>query len=151
MLNPDEHKAMQVFAWRLRAVRRAFGGSQGNPHLSSAKFAGHLGIEPNRYRRYERGEIEPPLLVLTALRRVTGVSLDLLICGETSGNDNMISSMGMRSDDEVILADRLRGVRELAGLDPKEVAKVLNVREIQWTLWESGRTRPDPSGPAPRA
>jgi transcriptional regulator with XRE-family HTH domain len=138
----DDSASRQHFAWRLRATRRAYGGLTGQPNLSARQFARILGIFPERYRRYERGELEPPLSVLTSLRRVTGVSLDRLVSGDINGDDNMIPMHGMRSNEEMILADRLRCVRELGEPDVASAAQIMNVPLEDWKRWEAGATRP---------
>lgn len=48
-------------------------------HLHTAEFAALLGVEPGRYRRYERAETEPPFWLLAAIRRITGASVDWLL------------------------------------------------------------------------
>lgn len=138
----DDSASRQFFAWRLRATRRAYGGLIGDPGLSARRFARLLGIEPERYRRYERAELEPPLSVLTALRRVTGVSLDRLVSGDIAGDDNMIPVHGMRDNDEIIFADRLRWVREHGEPDVARAADLMNVPLQDWQRWEAGATRP---------
>lgn len=45
-------------------------------------FAARLGIEAERYRRYERDETEPDIETLAKIRRITGVSLDHLVAGD---------------------------------------------------------------------
>ena len=71
-----------AFAARLTALRQTYGMSIGQPGLDMGEFAKLLGLEGETYRRYERGETEPPLRVLSAIRRVTGISLNALIAGE---------------------------------------------------------------------
>jgi len=68
-----------TFAGRLKEVRESFGNKIGNPGLKQKEFAEILGLEAERYSTYERGTREPPLSVLAAIRRITGVKLDLLI------------------------------------------------------------------------
>lgn len=138
----DEAVSRASFANRLRALRRAHGGRIGNPRLSLTAFAELLGIKAERYRRYERGEVEPPLLVLNALGRVTGVSLDRLISGEANRDDRMIPVQGMRDDQEMILGDRIRWVREVGFREAEKAAEKLNVPLDTWKLWEAGATRP---------
>lgn len=69
------------FASRLRLTRELYGQRVGNPLLSQKEFAAAVGIEAETYRRYERGETEPPLATLARIRAVTGVSLDFLVAG----------------------------------------------------------------------
>lgn len=67
---------------RLAALRKAWGREIGRPDLTMGEFAEMLGLEAETYRRYERSETEPPIRVLSAIRRVTGVSLNSLISGD---------------------------------------------------------------------
>lgn len=55
---------------------------EGKKELSQADFAEKLGIAAETYRRYERGETEPPLAVLARIRDITGASLNALVAGE---------------------------------------------------------------------
>lgn len=57
---------------RLRAVR-------GN--WTQQEFASRMGTDKNTIGRYERGERVPDAVFLARLRKVSGVSLDWLICG----------------------------------------------------------------------
>lgn len=69
------------FASRLKSLRIAYGEAYSRPRLTTAEFAALLGVEPGRYRRYERAETEPPFWLLVAIQRMTGVSLDWLVSG----------------------------------------------------------------------
>jgi transcriptional regulator with XRE-family HTH domain len=69
------------FATRLKSLRIAYGEAYSPPRLTTAEFAALLGVEPGRYRRYERAETEPPFWLLVAIQRMTGVSLDWLVSG----------------------------------------------------------------------
>lgn len=68
-------RLMKGFGRRLRAARITAG------YEEAADFAEDLGIEPPRYRKYERGESMPPLDVLEDIRRITERSLDWLLIG----------------------------------------------------------------------
>lgn len=71
-----------AFAMRLIKVREAYGAATNRPDLDQKAFARILGFgegQEEAYRRYERGETEPPLRVLAEIHRVTGASLDLLV------------------------------------------------------------------------
>ena len=74
--------ARQAFATRLRALRQSYGMSIGSPTLTAGEFAKLLDLEGETYRRYERGETEPALRVLSRIRELTGVSLNSLVAGE---------------------------------------------------------------------
>lgn len=71
-----------MFAFRLIKAREAFGIKTNRPELDQKEFAYILGFgvgQEETYRRYERGEVEPPLRTLAAIHRITGASLDDLI------------------------------------------------------------------------
>lgn len=73
------------FASRLIRVREAFATATNRPDMGQKEFARLLGFgdgQEETYRRYERGETEPPIRTLAEIRRVTGTSLDMLITGE---------------------------------------------------------------------
>jgi transcriptional regulator with XRE-family HTH domain len=77
-------KPKTEFARRLIAVREKYGLATGREGLGQKEFARILGFgegQEETYRRYERGETEPPLRVLAEIHRVTGASLDALIGG----------------------------------------------------------------------
>jgi transcriptional regulator with XRE-family HTH domain len=57
----------QEFAARLRVLRTARG------YHTAKQFAEALGLEQNRYNRYERAEVEPSLTVLDRMCRVLNV------------------------------------------------------------------------------
>jgi transcriptional regulator with XRE-family HTH domain len=56
------------FSSRLRRLRL----EHGYPHARA--FAEAIGIEENRYTRYERGEVEPNLAVIAAICRTLGIT-----------------------------------------------------------------------------
>jgi|HubBroStandDraft_1064217.scaffolds.fasta_scaffold521999_1 transcriptional regulator with XRE-family HTH domain len=64
---------------RFAAVRRAYGESIDLPGLGRAVFAAMLGVSALAYESYERGEREPTIEFLLALRKRTGISLDWLL------------------------------------------------------------------------
>ncbi len=80
--NPAASNIKVAFAARLRALRLSLPPPEDQKELSQADFAKLLGLEAETYRRYERGETEPPLAVLARLRAVTGASLNSLVAGE---------------------------------------------------------------------
>lgn len=77
--------AKLLFAQMLAATRQWYGKSTGRPNLNMEEFAIDLGIEGERYRHYERGGREPPIWLLADIRRLTGISLDLLIANTPPG------------------------------------------------------------------
>jgi transcriptional regulator with XRE-family HTH domain len=130
------------FAWRLRALRRVYGINRGQPNMTQKVFARELGVEDERYRRWERGEMEPSLGVLAALRRITGVSLDMLVCGERPGSPDMIPGYGGAATD-TLLGDRLQWVRQLYFSEDIEAQSTeMNVDLAIWLRWEAGVDRP---------
>lgn len=64
---------------RLAAIRRAYSDNIDLPNLESTLFATLLRIPAATYHSYERGQTEPTVTFLIALRRRTGVSLDWLL------------------------------------------------------------------------
>jgi transcriptional regulator with XRE-family HTH domain len=70
-----------AFGRRLAVVREAYGQTTGQPGINQQEFASALGIEAERYRKYERGEREPPFEVLARIKTLTGFGPDFLILG----------------------------------------------------------------------
>jgi transcriptional regulator with XRE-family HTH domain len=64
---------------RLARVRRTYGESIDLPNLGRTVFATLLGVSPTAYASYERGEREPTVEFLVALRNKTRISLDWLL------------------------------------------------------------------------
>jgi len=126
-----------LFAARLKQLRLNYGKQVEQPGLSARQFANILGIAAQRYRRYERAEIEPPLEVLALLRRLTGVSLDRLVAGMRPGNADMVAQHGERDDTCLVIADRLRMSREAANHSVSEVAKIMKLEIDDWLRWEA--------------
>lgn len=69
-------RLMRSFGRRLRAARITAG------YEDATDFANDLGIEPPRYRKYERGESVPPLDVLEDIARITERNTDWLLFGQ---------------------------------------------------------------------
>lgn len=67
------------FARRLAALRKALG------YEEAVDFAKSLGIDQNTYTRWERAETYPQIANLLRLKTVTGVTVDYLYFGDTSG------------------------------------------------------------------
>lgn len=74
-----------AFGRRLAVVREAYGQNTGRPGINQQEFAAELGLEPERYRKYERGEREPPFEVLAKIKALTGFGPDFLILGTPPG------------------------------------------------------------------
>ena len=66
----------KAFGLRLRELRKKLGYTQ-------QQMAYALGIQCPRYGKYEIGAAEPPFEILTRLARLTNVSLDYLITGQS--------------------------------------------------------------------
>jgi transcriptional regulator with XRE-family HTH domain len=124
------------FARRLRHVRAAYGASIGQPELSQADFvrALNLDVQAGAYRRYDNGKIEPPMAVLAAIRRLTGISLDYLVCGMGNGMDDLAKP----SHQAVTTGTRLRWAREQLEPSVAAIANVFAVSPGQWVRYEDG-------------
>ena len=70
---------LEALGERLATVRRTYGESIDLPNLGSEAFAALLGVSASAYESYERGEREPPVELLLALRNKARVSLDWLL------------------------------------------------------------------------
>ena len=125
---------LRGFGERLRRIRTAHGMQTGRPALTHREFAAELGIEQPRYGRYDRGEINPPLDVLIAIRRATGVSLDYLICGLRNGFDGLYLRP---ADREITVGERLTWVREaLMPFGAEQLCRAMGITPLQWQRWE---------------
>ena len=69
-------KERPAWAKRLEAARLL-------TNMDQKTFAAALGVQAETYRRWERGETQPGLENLVKIRAVAGISLDMLIAGET--------------------------------------------------------------------
>lgn len=125
----------EAFGMRLEALRRYHGRRTGRPRIKAKAFADEIGVNAWRYRRWERGEMEPPLFVLRAIRRVTGLSLDWLVCDLAPG-DVIIPSFAVATS-----GDRLRWAREFTHASASEAARAMSTPNDQWAAYESGRTQ----------
>ncbi len=70
---------------RLARVRRTYGESIDVPNIGRTVFASLLGVSPATYASYERGEREPTVDFLVALRNKTRISLDWLLDPDQPG------------------------------------------------------------------
>jgi transcriptional regulator with XRE-family HTH domain len=132
----DESTEPRSFAARLAAVRTAYGIVTGRPKLARAEFAHELGLQRETYRRYERGEVSPPLEVLSNIRGLTGISLDYLISGLEYGAENpTMLSVECRAS----YGDRMRWARELCEPDVRVAARAMGVATQTYQRWEDGR------------
>lgn len=69
----------ETFGHNLELARKRYGQMIGDPDISQAAVAKELLMEAERYRKYERGEREPPLDILVVLARFYGCSVDELL------------------------------------------------------------------------
>ena len=72
---PAYRKNRSAFARRLEGLRRDCG------YQTQEDFAKLLGVEGERYRRWERGETEPNIDMMTRISMLTGACLNILITG----------------------------------------------------------------------
>lgn len=70
-----------AFAHRLAVARESYAQRVGQPGMTAGEFAKLLGLDAERYRKYERGEREPPFWVLAKIAALTGFGPDFLILG----------------------------------------------------------------------
>lgn len=68
-------RVRQGFANRLKHAREA-------RYETAQDFAIVIGLEAHTYRKYERGDSEPPIAVLGQMAVALGVSVDYLILGK---------------------------------------------------------------------
>lgn len=133
MYSPDQ---LEAFGRRLEAARRYYGRRTGQPRIKMNAFANALGLQARRYGRYEAGELEPPLSVLDAIRRLTGLSLDWLISDLPPGEASLPGLNPAATP-----GDRLRWAREiLAPSGPAEAAQLMLVSIPLWNAYEAGQT-----------
>ena len=78
---------LRILGERLARVRRTYGENIDLPDLEPNLFAALLGASVIAYKSYERGEKEPTVDFLIALRKKTGVSLDWLLDPDQSAPD----------------------------------------------------------------
>lgn len=127
---------LNPLAMRMRATRMAYGLLLGVPEMSMREFSEQLKLEAETYRRYERGETEPPMGVFVAIHRLTGISLDYLLAGD---QDNPMSPDFFNAECEATFGERLMWARELQGASQEKAAQSLNVPLWKWKRWESDR------------
>jgi transcriptional regulator with XRE-family HTH domain len=118
------------FCARLEIVRRNYGQSLGKRRLPANAFAEAIGLLAPRYRRYERGEIEPTMQVLQRIRQVTGVSLDWLVCDQAPG----AAMPGANASPTV--GQRLRWARETQEPFDASCAALMSVPTSVWRGYE---------------
>ena len=131
------------FGKRLEALRLYHGARSGRPDLDMMGMAALLEIEPERYRRYERGETEPPIWLLEKICRVAGVSVDRLIGPQAS-----VKVEGRVSSELVAaVAKRLRAARAAMAEHVKtdlHFAKLCDASVQDFGDWLDGKTLPGP-------
>ena len=116
-------------------VREHYAATIGYEEMPATEFATRLGVTGSAYRRYERGEVDPPTSVLSAIREATGVSLDFLVCGQKNGYDGLLSSY-RRPKNRIPLGLRLRWARETQEPSLEIAAHWMSVTPDQWRRYE---------------
>ena len=76
---PADATELKQLGERIARVRHMYGENIDLPNLESTLFAVLVGVSVFTYESYERGEKEPTVDFLVALRKKTGVSLDWLL------------------------------------------------------------------------
>ena len=130
----EKRAAVKEFAARLTATRQAYGAVTGCPDLSRGQFAELLELKEETYRRYERGENEPSILVLARIRELTGLSLDYLVAG--AGDFDPATLTG---ECRASFIERLRWARELHYPTVEAATAALGFPVQQYARWEDGR------------
>jgi transcriptional regulator with XRE-family HTH domain len=82
---PTDLVDLAVLGERLARVRKTYGESIDLPNLGRTVFAGLLGVSTTAYASFERGEREPTIEFLVALRDKTRISLDWLLDPDEKG------------------------------------------------------------------
>lgn len=90
---PDEVSPAQALSQRIRELRRKHFGPRGKD-----AFAERLGLPPEAYERYERGEV-PPGDVLVRMCEATGEDLQWLLTGVAARGTVVISGARTRHSD----------------------------------------------------
>jgi transcriptional regulator with XRE-family HTH domain len=135
----DQTRKLAVLAElgpRLGHIRRMLQQREQRDEFTQADFARYLGIEPERYRQYERGNSEPPLWVLIKIKHLSGWSLDMMICGELPMGIKIASSAAPT------LGDRIRWTRRALWNDPLLIAEAMGVSLDVWLAWENDLAMP---------
>ena len=78
---------LKVLGERIARVRQTYGANIDLPNLEPNLFAALLGVSSITYESHERGETEPTVDFLIAMRKKTGVSLDWLLDPDQSTPD----------------------------------------------------------------
>lgn len=92
-VSPDDVNPAQALSQRLRELRRKHFGPRGGD-----AFAERLGLTPEAYERYERGEV-PPGDVLVRMCEATGEDLQWLLTGVAARGTVVISGARTRHSD----------------------------------------------------
>ena len=82
---PTDLVDLAVLGERLARVRKTYGESIDLHQLGRTVFAGLLGVSTTAYASFERGEREPTIEFLVALRDKTQISLDWLLDPDEKG------------------------------------------------------------------
>jgi transcriptional regulator with XRE-family HTH domain len=71
----SEHEGVTAFAGRLKTLRVLRG------FRTARSFARALDIDENRYTRWERGEVEPSVAMLSKMAEILNLPVDILVSG----------------------------------------------------------------------
>jgi transcriptional regulator with XRE-family HTH domain len=129
---------LKAFGERLRMLRRSPLAAQklGVAEISGNDFARRLGIARVRYYRYELGQAEPPVWVVGAIGKLTGVSLDWLLLGKTNQGALPYRTKAAEQTESVTAADRLRWIREAVSPIVEECAGYFGIDPETWRAYE---------------
>jgi transcriptional regulator with XRE-family HTH domain len=120
-MQPPVQRYRIIFAERLRQLRKARG------YKTARSFALTLGVEQNTYTRYERGEVEPSLMLIDRIWTVLGLPVNDLL-GPGFGGDAIPTIPGLHED--LVETDGRRGEQD-------HVERASRRRDaLAWTLAE---------------
>jgi transcriptional regulator with XRE-family HTH domain len=128
---------------RLTRLRRAYGLSIGKPNLTQREFSRMLVIDDSTYRQWESGRNEIGVVPLMQIRALTGTSIDTLLDGALSRDENHLSDLELMALTlSPSMADRIRWVREMKEPDIEKVAVAMGLDVTHWLRIEAGLERP---------
>jgi len=119
---------MITFADRLKDLRNAKG-------LTQKQVAETFSINVRNYRKYESGEVEPPVSGMSKLADYFEVSLDYLV----GRSDNP----GVAYLTRTKFAERLEALRIKKSITQKVIAEYLGIPERAYQLYEYDKREPN--------
>lgn len=90
-------RARAMFGKRLQLCRRAAGYETARDFVKA--FPAEYNLAEHAYRRYERGEVEPPFDILPEIARRVHRSIDFLVTGRTPRNEPELYQANELDDD----------------------------------------------------